>query len=98
MRWKGKITLLLIVFFAGFSTAIYALAPVEQGQWSQDDSLVETNILPGSILQSDQFARDFSIAMHKCLAFTENAAIKAGNYMTGKASSKEAEVQGDDPD
>ena len=96
MRWRGKITLMLVVYFAGFSTAIYTLAPVEQDQWSQDGSLAEVNVLPGSALRSDQFAKDFSVALHKCLAFAEGTAAKAGKYMKEKALAKATEIQLDD--
>lgn len=77
---RSKIILLLIVYFAGFATAIYTLAPVpeseetvqsEQGQvWSE--------------FKSDQFAQKCSVQLHRCVDFVKEKSCEAGEFIKEK--------------
>ncbi len=61
--WRSKLIFLLIVYFAGFATAIYCLAPVPDEKLCQ---FSEKNFAY-SALKSDEFAQSFNVGMHKCL-------------------------------
>lgn len=66
--WKRKLILLLVVYFAGFATAIYCLAPVT------DESYPSAKKgLTHSIVKSDEFAKSFNVQMRKFLAYSEDA-------------------------
>ena len=78
--WKTKFIFLLIVYFAGFATAIYVLAPVPD---AQDYQTCEKGF-GGSAFQSGEFVQTFNIGMHKCVGFTKNAAISATRFVKRK--------------
>jgi len=68
--WRTKLILLLIVYFAGFATAIYTIAPVPN---EQAKSAGEKGF-PSALVKSDEFAESFNSGMHKCLDFSKKAA------------------------
>ena len=78
--WRVKLIFVLVVYFAGFATAIYSLAPAPEGQSYQggEKSLV------GSALKSDEFAQSFNAGMHKCLDFARDVAWRAGRFIKQK--------------
>jgi len=78
--WRSKLVLLLVVYFAGFATAIYCLAPtpIDQGQLSAGNNLVH------SAFKSDEFAKSFNTGMHKAIDFAKQAVLKAGVYIKEK--------------
>ncbi|MBN2456633.1 MAG: hypothetical protein JXB29_08900 [Sedimentisphaerales bacterium] len=80
MAFRSKLIFLLIVYFAGFATAIYCLAPVpeDSSQTGQGEGFVYSTI------KSDDLARSFNSGMHKCIAFGKTAACKAGKYIRHK--------------
>jgi hypothetical protein len=81
--WRSKIIFLLIVYFAGFVTGIYCLAPVPEGQGDVEtrDSFVH------SVIKSDEFAKSLNSGVHKCIAFGKDAAQRAGEYIKEKMHS-----------
>jgi hypothetical protein len=78
--WRIKLIFLLIVYFAGFATAIYCLAPVpeNQGDKSAEQGLVY------SAFKSDEFAQSFNSGMHKAVDFSKDAAWRASKYIRQK--------------
>lgn len=78
--WRSRLILTLIVYFAGFATAIYTLAPPPEGEttWSSDDSA------PGSKFDSREFVESFNSGMHKCLAFGKEAAQRTAKLVKAK--------------
>ena len=78
--WRNKLILLLIVYFAGFASAIYCLAPGPAQQDNQGDnkSFVQ------SMLASDEFAQSFNKEMHKCIDLGKETALKAGEVIKEK--------------
>jgi len=86
MGWRSKFILLLVVYFAGFVTAIYALAP---GAANEGDMGAE-NGFAHSFLKSDEFALSFNARMHKCLDAGKDAAQRAGAYIRSRMD-KEAQ-------
>ena len=79
-RWKSKLVLLLIVYFAGFATAIYCLAPVPD---NQNCSYSEKSFAY-SALKSDEFATSVNSNIHKCIDFIKDAGCQTGDYIKQK--------------
>jgi hypothetical protein len=72
MRWKNKVLVVLIIYFAGFATAIYSLAPAS----NQAAGPTEPNPAKSfshSLLGSDGFAQSINSGMRTC--------VKAGSYV-----------------
>jgi hypothetical protein len=78
--WRSKLIFLLIVYFAGFATAIYCLAPAPDNRASQ---LSEKSFV-NSALKSDEFARSFNTRLHKCLDFGKDAAQHVSAFLKQK--------------
>jgi len=76
--WRTKFIFLLIVYFAGFASAIYMLAPAPEG--SADKS--RDNI--SSSFDSQEFTKSFNAGMHKCLAFGKEAACHTAEFIKEK--------------
>jgi hypothetical protein len=78
--WRTKFIFLLIVYFAGFATAIYMLAPAPEGSANQSFD----NISSASTFNSQEFAKSFNTGMHKCLAFGKEAAWHTAEFIKEK--------------
>jgi hypothetical protein len=75
--WRSKFIFLLIVYFSGFATAIYTLAP-EPGKNSKPFAL-------GSLLPSaSQKGTSFNTGMHKCIDLGKVAAQHTGKLIKEK--------------
>jgi len=89
--WRMKFVLVLAVYFAGFATAIYCLAPVPEDQISQVRP-VSKDCEKGfaySALKSDEFAKSFNAGMHRCFDYAKDAAERAGRYIKQKYNQKQ---------
>ena len=79
--WRSRFIFTLVVFFAGFATAIYTLAPAPEekttGRYSEKDS-------PVSQFNSEEFVESFNSGMHKCLEFGKKAALHTGKLVREK--------------
>jgi hypothetical protein len=78
--WRTKFIFLLIVYFAGFATAIYMLAPAPEGSAEKSFG----NISSASAFDSQEFAKSFNTGMHKCLAFGKDAAWHTAEFIKEK--------------
>ena len=77
----------LIVYFAGFATAIYCLAPApEQNQGSP-----QRKGAFGPSLRSDKIVLSVNSGLHKCVGLGKAAAIQAAQMIQEKV--KEAQLQ-----
>lgn len=81
--WRNKLILLLIVFFAGFATAIYCLAPVMDEAYP-----LAKKGFAHSALKSDEFAKSFNVKMREYLDYGKDAAHRAGVYLKQKRDDK----------
>jgi len=88
--WRTKLIFLLIVYFAGFATAIYTLAPVPESQVCQ----LHEKKLVYSALKSDEFAKSFNQGMHKCIDFSKQAARRAGEFINQKLKDRPLQTGG----
>jgi len=81
---KHRFVLFLIVYFAGFITAIYCLvpAPGSEANGPREKSFVY------SALKSDEFAQSFSAGMNKWIDIGKDAACRAGKFIKHKLNEK----------
>jgi hypothetical protein len=76
--WRGRLVFILIVYFAGFATAIYCLVPVEpELAHRQTDQYGFVH----SVFKSDDFAQSFNDNMHKCINYAKNTASRVTEYI-----------------
>ncbi len=83
-RWRRTILFTLIVYFAGFATAIYALAPVADAEPHSRAAQVKTRNHSDTGSKSEQFASAFNSHMRKCLSVAEEQAEKIGEFINAK--------------
>ena len=84
--WRTKFIFLLIVYFAGFATAIYMLAPAPDsaaGRNSQS-SFAEA-------FKTDGWAKSLNSGMHKAVDNGKDAACRAGKFIKQKIDEKRQE-------
>ena len=89
MGWRGKFIFLLLIYFAGFATAVYHLGPeptqaqaVEQsGQQQGSKSFTDFS---ASAIDSDKLLKTLNTSMHKLAHLTKDVSIKATNYIKQK--------------
>jgi hypothetical protein len=83
--WRSKLVFLLIVYFAGFATAIYTLAPAPaNSKQFALGALVSPGSGHGEQLTSEQFVESFNAGMHKCIDFGKAAALRTGKLIRKK--------------
>ncbi len=80
--WRSKFIWFLIVYFLGFATAIYFLAPVSEDYAAS----CERNSFVDSVLKSNDFAISLNTGMHKCVDFVKEAAKDLNNFIKQKVS------------
>jgi hypothetical protein len=85
--WKAKFVFLLMVYFAGFATAIYCLAPTPEAQMSEESS--------GHSAAKAEFVQSFNVAMHKCLEVAKDITLEASRLIKQKLDEKRAERRAD---
>ena len=88
--WRVKLIFLLVVYFAGYATAIYTLAPAPENQASQPAE----KTLAYSAFKSDEFAKSFNAGMHKCIDFGKDAAWRIAKFIKQKMDEKQLKTDG----
>jgi hypothetical protein len=90
MGWRTKFVFMLIVYSAGFATAIYCLAPASEQATlhSGERTLVD------KALRSDEFARSVNSGMHKAIDFSKEAATRAAKMMREKIDDAQSKSGG----
>ena len=78
--WRTKFVFMLIVYFAGFATAIYILGPAPENQ-AADNS---TKDFLDSTVKSGDFAASFNSGMHKCVEMGKEAACRVAQFLKEK--------------
>lgn len=84
--WRSKFIFLFIVYFAGFSSAIYILAPPPENHERLLDSNTHFNF------DSDEFVKSFNSGMHKCVDFGKEAAQRTAEYIKEKVNEKQTQA------
>ncbi len=80
MGWRAKFIFLLIVYAAGFATAVYCLAPAPDPKSQQPLHLAQVS----SALDSQKLVKSFNSGMHKCIGFGKEATIEAAKLIRTK--------------
>ena len=78
--WRSKLIFLTIVYFAGFATAIYCLAPVPENQTAE----IHERKFAYSALKSDEFAQSFNVNLHKCVDVAKDVTERATEFVKQK--------------
>jgi len=77
---RGKVFAGLVTYFAGFATAIYALAPADPkgrttGKWRQSDKAAHARQV------SHEAAAVADVQLRRFLSFAEGKAVEAGRWI-----------------
>ena len=78
--WRNKFIFTLMVFFAGFATAIYTLAPAPEDEIAARSD----KDTPQANFNSEEFVEGFNTGMHKCLELGKEAAVRTGKLVKEK--------------
>ena len=78
--WRNRFILTLIVYCAGFATAIYTLAPAPKEKAARRSE----KGAPSAKFDSEEFVESFNSGMHKCLAFGKEAAQRTAKLVKAK--------------
>ncbi|MHC4692865.1 MAG: hypothetical protein ACYS67_08985 [Planctomycetota bacterium] len=88
--WRNKLIFLLVVYFFGFATAIYCLAPVPQNS----GNLTGERDFANSALKSDEFAIAFNEGLHKVINFSKSAALRTADLIKKEYDQRWAQADG----
>lgn len=78
--WRSKLIFVLIVYFIGFASAIYCLAPTPDEKACQ----FPKKSFAYSVLKSDKFAKSFNVEMHKYLHYGKDTAKRLSFFLKQK--------------
>ena len=86
-NWRGKLIMALIIYFAGFATAIYFLAPVTEtgGEPAKVTRSRESNS------ETQQFAIAFNGKLKQALSFAEEKAVEIGQVIKTELAERQQE-------
>lgn len=90
--WRSKLIFLCIIYFAGFATAVYMLAPppeAEKGKIAQQSSKQEQIRSAFANFDSQKFVKSFNSGMHKCIDLGKEAAKKTAEFVKEKTKDSE---------
>jgi len=88
--WRNKLIFLLVVYFAGFATAVYCLAPVPQNTANRTGE----RSFAHSALKSDEFAIAFNERLHKLINFGKSAASRTADLIKQEYNQRRSQVDG----
>jgi hypothetical protein len=80
MGWRSKFVFMLVVYFAGFATAIYCLAPAPEGK----NAAPPGKGLFGPSLRSDKIVMSVNSGIHKCVDLGKETAMRAAQMIKEK--------------
>ena len=80
MGWRSKFVFLLIVYCAGFATAVYCLAPTPEVKSQSSLQLAQM----GSAFKSQELIKSFNSGMHKAIDLGKEAAAEAAKLLQAK--------------
>ena len=97
--WRAKLVFLLIVYFGGYATAIYTLAPAPE---NKTEAFAESSFFRSikteaeekdsvfSVVKSDEFKQSLNSGIHKCLEFSKEAAWQTARFIKQKIDERQA--------
>ncbi len=88
--WRNKLIFLLVVYFFGFATAIYCLAPVPQNRGHRTGK----SSVAHSAFKSEEFAMAFNEGLHKVINFSKSAALHTADLIKQEYYQRRAQADG----
>ena len=88
--WRNKLIFLLVVYFAGFATAVYCLAPAPQGTGNQSGE----KSLAHLAFKSEEFATALNKGLHKLIDFSKTAALYTSDIIKQEYNQRKAQSKG----
>jgi hypothetical protein len=97
--WRAKLVFMLVVYFGGFATAIYTLAPAPENNakasvassfFRSVKSDVEEKSSVFSAVKSDEFKNSVNSGLHKCFEFSKDAAWRTARFIKQKIDERQA--------
>ena len=99
--WRTKLVFILVVYFGGYATAIYTLAPAPENDVcaSADSSFFRSmNADTGekssvfAAVKSDEFKQSLNSGINKCLEFSKDAAWRTARFIKQKIDERQARI------
>ncbi len=87
--WRSRLLSTLIVYAAGFATAVYALAPAESAGTSGKPGTKATAQADAWKAGSEQFAKAAGVGLRKFVSFAEEKAFQASEAIQKKLAEKQ---------
>jgi len=84
LGWRGKIVKVLVIYFAGFATAIYAVVPGSADQIQGLFAAEKSKSLATSFLKSDDFAISFREQIDRSIELGKVVTFKLGDLLKDK--------------
>ena len=97
--WRTKFVFLLIVYFGGYATAIYTLAPAPENKAKVSASSsffrsvkadAEENGSFLSAVKSDEFKQSLNSGIKKCFEFSKDTAWRTARLIKEKIDERQA--------
>ncbi len=90
--WRSRFIFTLLVFFAGFATAIHTLAPAPDDETTATERY-SAKTSPEWKFNSEEFVEDLNSGMHKALEFGKKAAVRTGKVLRKKVKEMRDEMR-----
>lgn len=88
--WRNKLIFLLVVYFAGFATAVYCLAPAPQDAGNQRGEKGLANLT----FRSEDFAMAFNEGLYKVIDFSKSAALRTADFIKEEYNQRKTQTSG----
>ena len=97
--WRTKLVFLLIVYFGGYATAIYTLAPAPENKakvsasssfFRSSKADAEENGSIFSAVKSDEFKQSLNSGIKKCFEFSKDTAWRTAEFIKVKINERQA--------
>jgi len=97
--WRAKLVFLLVVYFGGYATAIYTLAPAPENKAkaSAESSFfrsikadTEEKCSVFSAVKSEEFKQSLNSGIHKCFEFSKDVAWRTALFIKQKIDERQA--------
>lgn len=82
--WRSKFIFMVIIFCAGFATAIYTLAPTPEGKARASLSGFVRPSAKNSRVTKGEFVESLNSGMHKCVDFGKEAVCRMAKSLNKK--------------
>jgi len=97
--WRAKLVFMLVVYFGGYATAIYTLAPVPENNAKASahssffrsvkaDTEEKSSFF--SAVKSDELKNSVNSGIHKCFEFSKDAAWRTARFIKQKIDERQA--------